>query len=68
MLAKMSGHKKEAKIVQHNTKICMKFSILVACLLRNLLVNNKFSNKKTRLCDMLVLAEFQYIDFSQVSL
>ena len=55
--------KKEAKIVQHNTKICMKFSILVACLLRN-----KVSNKKTKLCDMMILAELQYIGVSQVFL
>ena len=68
MLAKMSGHKKGAKIVQNNTKICIKLLILIACLLKNLLVNNKFSNKKTKLCDMLILAEFQPIDVSQVFL
>ena len=63
MLAKRSGHKKEATIVQQNTKIGMKFSILVACLL-----GYKVSNKKTILCDMLILAEFQHIDVSQVFL
>ena len=60
-LAKMGGHKKEAKIEQHNTKLCMKFSILVARLLKN-----KFFNEKAKLCDMLILAE--YIDVSQVFL